>query len=187
MRNFRRTETLGKIENAWSVSFDTAMGAPNQTVFKTLTDWSQNADEGIKYYSGAAIYRKLFDLPKGANGKLYLNLGKVKNIARVRLNGKDLGVVWTNPWRVNITNAVQSVNNQLEIEVVNLWANRLIGDEHLPADGIDDNDGQWPQWLLDGTPRTSGRHTFATFRHYSKRSPLMESGLLGPVTIEAER
>jgi hypothetical protein len=146
-----------------------------------LTDWSQNADPGIKYDSGTAVYRQTFDLPKQDGQTLWLDLGKVKNMARVRLNGKDLGVVWTAPWRVDITAAVQPEGNQLEIEVVNLWANRLIGDEQLPEDGI--RDGQFPQWLTDGTARTSGRYTFATHKHYTKNSPLLESGLLGPVSI----
>ena len=116
------------------------------------------------------------------NSELYLDLGEVKNMARIRLNGKDMGVVWTRPWRVNITNAVQQKGNHLEIEVSNLWPNRLIGDEQLPDDGI--KDGKWPEWLLDGKPRTSGRYTFTTKKYYKKDSPLLESGLLGPVTIQ---
>ncbi|MDR1154158.1 MAG: hypothetical protein LBL04_05555, partial [Bacteroidales bacterium] len=77
--------------------------------------------------------------------------------------------------------AVKSKNNALEIEVVNLWPNRLTGDEQLPYDGPEH--GRWPQWLLDGKPRTSERYTFAAHRHYNKNSPLLESGLIGPVTI----
>ena len=112
---------------------------------------------------------------------MYLDLGKVSNMARVRLNGRDLGVVWTAPWSVDITKAVKAKGNQLEIEVVNLWPNRLIGDEQLPDDGI--RRGQWPDWLKEGKPRTSSRYTFTTFKHYSKDSPLLESGLIGPVTV----
>jgi hypothetical protein len=97
------------------------------------------------------------------------------------LNGQDLGVVWTAPWRVEITKALKLKDNQLEIEVVNLWPNRLIGDEQLPDDGI--RNGEWPEWLKDGGPRTSGRYTFTTYKHFTKESPLLESGLLGPVTI----
>jgi hypothetical protein len=82
---------------------------------------------------------------------------------------------------VDISNVVKNKANQLEIEVVNLWANRLIGDEQLPDDGI--FGGQWPEWLKNSTPRTSGRYTFTTFRHFTKDSPLLESGLLGPVTV----
>ena len=120
-------------------------------------------------------------MPVSKSKRMYLELGKVKNMARVRLNGHDLGVVWTAPWSVDITKAVKAKDNQLEIEVVNLWPNRLIGDEQLPDDGI--RDEQWPEWLKEGKPRTSGRYTFTTYNHYSKDSPLLESGLLGPVII----
>jgi hypothetical protein len=105
-------------------------------------------------------------------------------MAKVILNGKDLGVVWTAPWYVKITGALKETGNQLEIQVVNLWANRLIGDEFMPDDGV--KDGRWPAWLLEGTPRTSGRYTFTTHRYYTKDSPLLESGLTGPVTIQVQ-
>ncbi|KAA6335544.1 hypothetical protein EZS27_016246, partial [termite gut metagenome] len=180
-KNFPELKPVTTLNNSWLVSFDPKWGGPESVVFDQLTDWSQNTDPGIKYYSGTAVYRQTFDLPQQDGQTLWLDLGKVKNMARVRLNGKDLGVVWTAPWRVNITAAVKSKNNQLEIEVVNLWANRLIGDEQLPDDGI--HDGQFPQWLIDGTARTSGRYTFATHKHYNKNSSLSESGLLGPVNI----
>jgi hypothetical protein len=85
---------------------------------------------------------------------------------------------------VDISKALKAKNNELEIEVVNLWANRLIGDEQLPDDGV--SNGKWPEWLLEGQARTSGRYTFASHRHYRKDSPLLESGLLGPVTVYME-
>ncbi len=110
-----------------------------------------------------------------------VTFGNVKKMARVRINGKDAGTIWTAPWQVDITGMVQSKNNQLEIEVVNLWPNRLIGDEQLPDDGI--RNGQWPDWLTKGIPRNSGRYTFTTFKHYRKDAPLLASGLIGPVTI----
>lgn len=102
-------------------------------------------------------------------------------MARVKLNGKDLGVVWTAPWKVDITDALKQKNNKLEIAVANLWPNRLIGDEQLPDDGI--KDGRWPAWLLNARPRTSGRFTFTTFKPYQKDSMLFQSGLIGPLTI----
>ena len=180
--NFPATKQLPPLEAPWTVSFDPKWGGPESTVFDKLIDWTAHPDNGIKYYSGTAFYRQSFDMPEYEKGSaLYLDLGKVKNIARVRLNGKDLGTVWTAPWRVDITGAVKSKNNKLEIEVVNLWPNRLIGDEFLPYDGI--RNGQWPDWLLEGKPRTSGRYTFATWPHYNKGSKLLESGLVGPVTI----
>jgi hypothetical protein len=180
--NVPELKTLATLDAPWTVSFDPKWGGPESVVFDKLIDWIAHPDDGIKYYSGTAFYRQSFDMPdyeKG--GKLYLDLGKVKNMARVRLNGKDLGTVWTAPWRVDITNAVKSKGNELEIEVVNLWVNRLIGDEHLPYDGIEH--GQWPKWLLEDKPRTSGRYTFASANHYRKDSPLLESGLMGPVKL----
>ena len=180
-KNFSKTEKVAVLDKPWTVSFDPSWGGPEKTTFEQLTDWSQHDDPGIKYYSGTAFYRQSFDLPMKKNGEIYLDLGKVKNMARVRLNGHDLGVVWTAPWRVDISKAVKEKSNELEIEVVNLWPNRLIGDEQLPNDGI--SRGQWPEWLKEGQPRTSGRYTFTTYRHYTKDSPLLESGLLGPVTI----
>lgn len=113
----------------------------------------------------------------------------VKNIAGVRLNGRDLGVVWCAPWRVEVTGQVRRIN-RLEIEVVNLWPNRLIGDEQLPADceyHAGGNLARWPEWLLKNEPRPSQRRcTFSTWKYFSKDSPLLPSGLLGPVTLQAE-
>jgi hypothetical protein len=105
----------------------------------------------------------------------------VNNIARVKLNGKNLGVVWTSPWKVRITGTLKEKNNQLEIDVANLWINRLIGDENEPWDGIEG--GKWPEWLVNGTERPSKRFTFTTHRFYKKDDPLSESGLTGPVRI----
>jgi hypothetical protein len=114
---------------------------------------------------------------------LFLDLGAVNNMARIMLNGKDLGIVWTTPFRVEITDAVEEKNNQIEIEVVNLWGNRLIGDEAFEDDGI--ADGEWPGWVLKDEPRPSSkRYTFASWKHYTRDSPLQSSGLLGPVTIQ---
>ncbi|MDR2037678.1 MAG: glycosyl hydrolase [Bacteroidales bacterium] len=180
-KNFVPKQLLKTLDSKWEVSFDPAWGGPESTIFEQLTDWTQHPDPGIRYYSGTAVYKQNFDLPEKNNGKIYLNLGKVKNMARVRINGKEAGTIWTTPWQVDITGMVRSKNNQLEIEVVNLWPNRLIGDEQLPDDGI--RNGQWPDWITKGTPRNSGRYTFSTYKHYHKDSPLLESGLMGPVTI----
>ncbi len=173
------------LNGPWTVSFDTAWGGPAQVTFDRLEDWTKRPEEGIRYYSGTARYSIGFDVPDLTAEKMrtgiYLDLGVVKNMARVTLNGKDLGVIWTSPWRVNISKAIRHKGNTLEVEVVNLWINRLIGDEHLPDDGI--RNGQWPDWLLNSTARTSGRYTFTTHRFYGKDSPLAESGLLGPVRI----
>lgn len=179
--NFSTKELLTTLRAPWSVAFDPAWGGPQQVTFNELTDWSKNDNLGIKYYSGIAEYSTKFDMPLLSKNRFYINLGKVKNMARVWLNGKDMGVVWTDPWQVDITEVVREKDNELKIEVVNLWPNRLIGDEQLPDDGIKGD--KWPEWMLNDTPRSSGRYTFTTFKHYNKDSPLLESGLLGPVTI----
>jgi len=107
----------------------------------------------------------------------------------VKLNGKYCGIVWTLPYRVDISHAVREGNNELEIEVVNLWINRMIGDEQLPED-CERNPGgslkSWPAWLLEGKPSPTGRYTFTTWRLWKKDAPLVPSGLLGPVSILEE-
>ncbi len=181
--NFGSYTTVQTLANPWSVGFNIEWGGPGEVEFETLTDWAENADGGIKYYSGTAVYGQRFDFrskPKQGE-KYYLDLGKVAVMARVWLNGNDLGVVWTAPWQVDISEYITRGRNELRIEVVNLWINRLIGDEQLPYDGI--RDGQWPEWMLKGEERTSGRYSFTTTHAYGKDSPLSESGLLGPVTI----
>jgi hypothetical protein len=183
--NFEEIKPLVSLDKPWTVSFDPKWGGPESVVFDVLQDWSTHENPGIKYYSGTAFYGCSFDKPADVDGyRLYLDLGNVKNMARVRLNGKDLGVLWASPWRVDISDVVKPKDNKLEIEVVNLWANRLIGDSYLPYDGP--QHGKWPDWLLEGKPRTSGRYTFASANHYNKNSKLLESGLIGPVKILGE-
>jgi len=179
-KNFKDT-TLQTLSGPWDVHFDPKWGGPANAQFTELMDWSKNEIEGIRYYSGKAVYHKTFDMPEIPAGLLFLELGNVKNMARVILNGKDLGIVWTAPWHLDISAAVKVKNNDLKIEVINLWPNRLIGDEKKPYDGI--VDGKWPEWLLKGQPRTSGRFTFTTTSQYTEQSPLLPSGLIGPVTI----
>jgi hypothetical protein len=106
----------------------------------------------------------------------------------VRLNGTDCGIAWKPPYRVDITRAVRPGKNELEIDVVNLWINRMIGDEQLPDDcrWLDfETLAEWPDWFKAGTPRPSGRYTFTSCKHYKKDSPLSPSGLLGPVRLQA--
>jgi len=183
--DFSRKENLFTLEGPWNVSFDTAWGGPANIVFNQLGDWSVRPEPGLKYYSGMAVYSKSFDVREGIKeltGKeLWLDAGKLKNMARIKLNGKDLGILWTNPWRVNISGLLKAKDNRLEITVANLWINRLIGDEALPWDGVSDD--KWPAWLLNRTKRPTGRYTFTTHRFYKKDDPLVESGLIGPVTI----
>ncbi len=179
--------TLAVINGPWMVRFDSKWGGPDSVKFNELEDWTLKKDDGIKCYSGIATYTNSFDLPinaKAGQHTMYLDLGDVENMARVKLNGKDLGVLWTAPWQVDISGIVQEKNNKLEIEVANLWANRLIGDEMKPDDGI--KDGKWPEWLRKGLPRSSGRYTFTTTKAYTAETPLLPSGLLGPVTIRVD-
>jgi len=140
-KNFPELKAVAEIAGPWKVSFDPEWGGPESVVFEKLDDWTKRPEEGIRHYSGTATYRKIFDFPQGSGvrgqesgRRIYLDLGRVQNLATVRLNGKDLGVVWTAPWRVEITGAVKPTGNQLDIDVVNLWPNRLIGDAALPPE-----------------------------------------------------
>lgn len=154
------------LNGAWQVSFDPKWGGPPNATFERLESWTKRAEDGIRFYSGTATYRKTFDLaPNLQNLKsLMLDLGQVKEIAQVRLNGKDLGIVWAPPFRVDITGAAKATGNQLEIDVVNFWPNRIIGDASLPVEK---------------------RFTQTNVRRLNKDTPLMESGLLGPVQVFA--
>jgi len=163
--NFPKVTTVATLKGPWDVSFDPKLGGPKRVTFDTLQDWTERKTEGIKYYSGIATYRKTFRQPVGvaAGSRACLDLGTVHEMARVRLNGADLGVLWCAPWRVDISPAVKAGENKLEIEVANLWPNRLIGDAAKPHDK---------------------RITRTTIRHpYTARSSLLPSGLLGPVTV----
>lgn len=182
-KNFSTAVTIATLTNPWKVSFDPKWGGPANITFNELKDWTLRPEDGIKHYSGTAVYHQTFDLPLiRKKSTLVLDIGEVHSMARVKLNGKDLGVLWSAPWRVDVTSAAVTKGNVLEIEVVNLWPNRLIGDERLPDDGIKND--KWPEWLVKGLQRTSGRYTFTTYKHYTKDSPLLKSGLLGPVTIQ---
>jgi len=193
--NFSVVVEAAVLSGPWEVSFDPKWGGPERVVFESLADWTLRPEPGIKYYSGTATYRKTFDLPAGVvldeKSRLWLDLGIVDNIARVGLNGRDLGVVWCAPWRVNVAGVLKLAGNVLEIRVANLWPNRLIGDEQQPPDaeyGKGGNLVRKPDWIGSNGPRPSpGRLTFTTWRHFSKDSPLLPSGLLGPVTIRRSR
>ncbi|MFN8008570.1 MAG: glycosyl hydrolase [Terriglobia bacterium] len=185
--NFTKLEVASEIKGPWSVAFDPKWGGPKEFTFDRLEDWSASSNSGIKYYSGLATYRKVFNLNDMARrpNRVYLDLGKVDVIARVRLNGQDLGVVWCAPWRVDITESVKAKENILEIEVANLWGNRLIGDQQ--PDDRNNREVQWPSGLLEGKRIKTGRYTFITHSYYNSDSPLQPSGLIGPVQILVER
>ena len=183
--DFPGEKLLFPLEGSWTVEFNPGWGGPQRVVFDTLRDWSLSHEEGIRHYSGIAKYTLHFDMPEqnstNKKDRLFLDLGVVKNMARVKLNGYDLGVLWTAPWQVDISDAVKKRDNRLEIEVANLWVNRLIGDESFLDNGL--VGGKWPEWLINGTKWEGGRYTFTTHRYYKKDDPLVESGLLGPVNI----
>jgi hypothetical protein len=205
----RQVEVTGlpgpiEINGPWELGFAPGWGAPDRVVLENLSSWSEHSDAGVKYFSGAGTYRKRFTLPiedgppkveGGTSGKskrgnlkslIHLDLGKVAVMAEVKLNGKDLGVLWKPPYRVDITDAVKTGENALEIKVVNLWINRMIGDELLPEDSERDDTGmllKWPQWLEEGKPNPTGRFTFTSWRLWKQNEPLQESGLLGPVQV----
>lgn len=181
----RKIDVLG----SWDLTFSEGWGAPARATFTTLTSWSDSPDEGIKYFSGAATYHKTLRLPRGlfgADRRICLDLGRVASMARVKLNGQDLGLLWKAPFRLDITRVARPGDNQLEIEVTNLWPNRMIGDELLPEDSDRNPNGTlkaWPDWLEEDKPSPTGRFTFTSWRLWHAGDELQPSGLLGPVTV----
>jgi hypothetical protein len=180
-KNFPEMKLLQELPGAWDVAFDPKWGGPEKITFDGLQDWTARPESGIKYYSGIATYQKSFDLAQMPEGATVLDLGVVHDMARVTLNGRDLGVVWCAPWRVDVTTAIRSGTNQLEIEVVNRWPNRLIGDRQ-PAD-VGVRTVECPPGFLGGKQFKVGRYTFSTQSPYRQPSPLLPSGLLGPVSL----
>jgi hypothetical protein len=160
------TETeLANVNDEWKVSFQPERGAPPSIVLDKLASWSDNSDKGVKYFSGTGTYTKMVTAPAewfkpGAH--LWIDLGEVKNLAEVAVNGKPLGVVWHKPYRVDVTGVLKPGANQLTIKVTNAWVNRLIGDQQ---------------------PDEKVKYTFTTVKPYKANSPLLASGLLGPVTV----
>lgn len=180
-----------EVSGPWEVIFPPDWGAPARIVLPKLMSWTDCSDQGVKYFSGTAAYIKDVNLPNelfGTNTLLRLDLGQVKNIAEVSVNGKDLGILWKPPFSVDITKASQPGKNRIEIKVTNLWPNRLIGDEQQPPD-CEWNPGgslkEIPQWVKDGKPSPTGRLTFTTWHHWHQNDKLILSGLLGPVSVQA--
>lgn len=193
----------GPIEVAgpWRVQFPPNLGAPPEATLAKLASLHRHPDPGVRYFSGTATYRSRFAAPAGATSggrRLYLDLGRVEVIAEVRLNGRSLGVLWKPPHRMDVTEAVRRGENELEVLVTNLWPNRLIGDEQLPPEyayvdpdpsvptpgPVPGSMKEVPQWFVEGKPRPPGRRVaFTTWKHYTKDSPLLASGLLGPVRL----
>jgi len=180
-----------EITGPWDLRFPPNWGAPEHVTLDRLISWSDHPDAGVKYFSGAATYSKTIQVPAsltGKNRRLYLDLGQVAVMAQVKLNGQDLGILWKPPFRLDVTALLRPGDNELEVKVVNLWINRLIGDEQLPEDSERNPDGTlkgWPEWLLKGQPSPTGRFTFTSWRLWKKNDPLVPSGLIGPVTLTA--
>jgi hypothetical protein len=175
------------------LQFPVGNGARVTPTFGRLTPWNENSDSNIKYFSGTATYETTFNCPsitKGRGRRIYLNLGRVAVMADVRLNGKNLGILWKPPFEIDVTDEIRSRNNLLQIKVTNLWPNRMIGDEQLPEDSKRKPNGtleEWPEWLLKDQPSPAGRHTFTTYRLWKKNGVLQTSGLLGPVMVSCRQ
>ncbi len=182
---------LANLDGPWDLQFPPDWGAPAGVKLDKLASWSENADAGVRFFSGTATYRMTIQVPAelAARGRrVTLDLGRVEVMARVVLNGTDLGLLWRPPYRVDVTKVIHTGANALEIQVTNLWPNRMIGDEQLPEDSQRQGNGTlqaWPQWLLDGKPSPTGRFTFTDWRLWHKDDPLLPSGLLGPVRLES--
>ncbi len=162
------TETqLLAVDGPWSLAFQPDRGAPASTTLDKLISWPDSEDKGVKYFSGTATYTKTIDaksdwLTRGRH--IWLDLGDVKNLAEVEVNGKSLGIVWHTPYKIDITSAIKPGANQLVVKVTNAWVNRLIGDQQ---------------------PDVTTKYTFTVVKPYKANSPLQPSGLIGPVTISS--
>ncbi len=162
--NSPEIKTLTTLDGEWTLEFENKEFGPSEPLQLThLVDWTESVDEKIKYYSGTATYKTGFTLDELPEGELLLNLGEVGVMARVTLNGAELGVSWIAPFRVNTKDRLVAGRNQLEVEVVNVWRNRMVGDLELPE---------------------SERFTTSTFSILQQGEKLTPSGLLGPVSIE---
>jgi hypothetical protein len=156
----------GELGGPWEVRFPPMRGAPETITLPELISWSDHPDAGVKYFSGTATYSKTFTAGETllkAGRRVFLNLGDVQIMARVRLNGRDLGILWKPPYRMDITGNLKSGANELQIEVVNLMPNRMIGDAALPE---------------------GKRFTWSTWQPFKSDTPLLKSGLIGPVGFE---
>jgi hypothetical protein len=173
------------VNGPWTLTFPATSGIVRPMELDTLHTWSDLAQPQAQHFSGTACYHTRFSLPE-VRTRILLDLGKVEVMARVRMNGKELGILWKSPYRVDVTDAVNEGINTLEIEVVNLWVNRLIGDAALPEDAQRDKSGRllsWPEWAVAGHSSPAGRRSFVTFPLWKRDEPLKPSGLLGPVTL----
>ena len=165
--NFPGFEEVKDIPGPWDVNFTDPFDETFSTRFEKLSDWSLSDDDRIQYFSGTAVYKTGVELEDSIVGEeIWLNLGDVQAIAGVRVNGKNAGVVWTSPWRLNVSEFLTAGNNAIEIEVANTWLNRLKGDELLGPDE---------------------RKSWMALDVVNPGEPLQSSGLLGPVILEISK
>ncbi len=180
------------LKGTWTVAFPTGRGAPASITLPELISLHRHPDEGVKYFSGTAAYSATAAIPAALlrpGRRLFLDLGRVEVTAEVLVNGRSQGIVWKEPYWLDVTTALHPGSNHIEVRVANLWTNRLIGDEQLPPEneyssGPEHGILKVPEWYLAGQPKPpGGRTTFATWHFYAKDEPLVESGLLGPVRL----
>ena len=164
-RNYPVKEVLATVSSPWQVDFEKGKRGPEEAVtFPALQDWTESTDPSIRYFSGKAIYTNRITLDKLPQKALYLDLGKVMVMAKVKINGQYVGGVWTTPYRLPVGDFLRKGENLIEVEVVNNWRNRLIGDASLPE---------------------KERGTWTNVNPWNADSPLQSSGLIGPVEIQA--
>ena len=189
------------VEGEWEVSFRET-GAERDVAtarFRSLTSWTESDVPDIRYFSGTATYVKQVEVPDYRTGecRVRLDLGEVREIAEVKVNGHAFTALWKPPFVLDITDAVSPGGvARIEIKVTNLWPNRLIGDAGLPDD-CSWCDGKWskgfplikefPRWMMEGKRSPTGRHAFTTCKFWTADEPLLVSGLLGPVCLEVVR
>jgi hypothetical protein len=180
------------MDEGWSIAFEDPREGPVAIDLDRLIDWSLHPDVRLRTFSGTAVYRRAFDVPSGAaqpSARVELDLGEVHEVATVRVNGRRLANLWSQPYRLDITQALIPGRNTLEIKVTNTAANRLIGDEqHAPDDPesplrVGSTVGSIPSWLAQPDGRSSARRSFVTFQYFSSTSRLEPSGLVGPVRL----
>ncbi len=162
-----RETPLATVDGPWNVTFQAGRGAPASVTLVKLSSWSDSPDAGVRYFSGTGTYTKSVNAPASwfaKGGRLWIDLGDVKNLAEVTVNGKSLGVVWHAPYRVDATGELRAGANEVSVKVTNSWVNRLIGDEQ---------------------PNAAVKYTYADIEPYKASSPLQPSGLIGPVRISS--
>jgi hypothetical protein len=188
-------ETEALVDGSWDVTFNPKSGEPFKRRFHSLVDWSRQNDEALKYFSGTVKYEKTINVSAedlNESRLVFLDLGELQDIAELEVNGQNAGVLWSPPYKTDITSFLRPGKNKLAVYITNNWANRLIGDEQYPADfewGTDRGDEgramkAFPEWFLKNQPRPSkGRKTFNVWYYYRKDSSLHPAGLMGPVKI----